>query len=109
MVGFLKFVVVAALFGATHAHGYNLGGVSCAAAPSNFNAYCIDAVPFDGYRNAVGNPANFGAGGTVPVAVTITPMSTFGPGDLAGLNGLVIPWWADVDGAPHAANIVNFS
>ena len=108
MVRFLNFVVVAALFGATHAQGYNLGGVSCAAAPSNFNAYCIDAVAFDGYRNAVANPVNFGAGGTVPVAVTITPVSTFAPGDLAALNGLLVPWWADGEAAPHAANIAAF-
>lgn len=107
-MNFLKFVVVAALFGASHAHGYKLGGVSCAAAPQNSNTYCIDSFAFADYRNAVADPGNFGAGGTVPVAVTITAVSSFAPGDLAALDGLVVPWWGDLDAAPHAANVVDF-
>ena len=101
-------ILVTTLFTTTLVHGYNLGGVSCAAAPQNFNFYCTDGLGLAGYVSAVTNPTYFGPGGTVPVAVTVTPLSSFTPAALTGVNGIVIPWWADLDAAPHAANVVNF-
>ena len=101
-------IFVASLFTTTLVHGYNLGGVSCAAAPQNFSTYCIDGFGFTQYVSAVTNPVNFGPGGTVPVAVTVTPLSSFTPAALAGVNGIVVPWWADSDATAHVANVVSF-
>ncbi len=98
--------VAATAFGACGARAqtpatYTLGGVSCAAAPSNFSFYCFDGTGFVGYREALATPANFGPAGTVPTQVTTVAVSAFSAGDLADIDGLVIPWWSTGDAAPH--------
>ncbi len=84
---------------------YTLGGVSCAAATANGSFYCFDGSGFVSYREALAIPANFGPGGTVPVAVTTVAVSAFTAADLAGIDGLLIPWWSTVE-AGARANLV---
>ena len=102
--------VAAIAFGARDARAqapasYVLGGVSCAAAPNNFGFYCFDGNGFGGYRTALSTPTNFGPGGTLPTVVTTVAVSAFSATDLAGIDGLVIPWWATTDAAPHVAAV----
>ena len=80
---------------------YTLGGVGCGAAPLNFDAYCFGSFAFQGFQTAVSNPANFGPSGTVSVSVATTALNTFSDTDLTGINGLLVPWWNDLD-APAA-------
>lgn len=105
-----RLVLVAAMaataFGARGARAqtpatYTLGGVSCAAAPSNGPFYCFDGSGFVGYRAALATPANFGPSGTVATQVTTVAVSAFSAADLADIDGLVIPWWSAGDAAPH--------
>ncbi len=87
---------------------YTLGGVSCAAAPANFGFYCFDGGGFIDYRAAVQTAANFGAGGVVPTAVTTVAVSAFTAADLAGIDGLVIPWWSTADAGANAGAVRDF-
>ena len=106
-------VVATAAFGARSARAqapatYTLGGVSCAAAPAGFGVYCMDGFGLTAYREALATPANFGAGGTVPVGVTTVAVSAFSAADLSGVDGLLIPWWAAVDAAPHVTAVKDY-
>lgn len=87
---------------------YTLGGVSCAAAPANFGFYCFDGFGFGGYLEALAAPGNFGPTGTVPTQVTTRAVSAFSPADLADIDGLVVPWWATADAAPHVPAVTDY-
>jgi hypothetical protein len=87
---------------------YTLGGVSCSVAPANFDFYCMEGLALAGYREALAGPANFGPAGTVPTVVTTVAVSAFAAGDLAGVDGLLIPWWAATDAAPHVNAVKDY-
>ena len=87
---------------------YTLGGISCAAAPNNFNFYCFGGFGFTPFESAVMDPANFGPAGTVPVTVTTKALSSFSATDLGGVNGIVVPWWFEGDAGANAALVKAF-
>jgi hypothetical protein len=113
-IRFVSFALVAAVaLGAREGRAqapttYTLGGVSCAAAPLNFDFYCFDGGGLVGYRAALASAANFGPGGAVPVSVTTVAVSSFTPGDLSDIDGLLIPWWAAPDAAPHVNAVKDY-
>ena len=100
--------LAASALGAAAPPTYVLGGVSCAAAPSNFNVYCVDGFGFVPFQAAILDTAKFGPSGTVPVTITTTALTAFAPADLSGVNGIVIPWWADGDAGANAASVTGF-
>ena len=55
------------------------------------------------YRNAIADSARFGAGATVPVAITTLDLAAIDDAlDLAAADGFVAPFWNDLD-MPNAA------
>jgi hypothetical protein len=106
--GAAAIVLAASGLAATAPAPYVLGGVGCAAAPTNGSFYCFDGFGFNPFQAAVLDSSKFGPSGTVPVTVTTTALTTFAAGDLSGVNGIVIPWWFDGDAGANAASVKSF-
>ena len=100
-------IAATAVLGASAANAYDLGGVGCATAPSSAPFYCYGGGALLPFRAAVADPANFGPAGVVSTAIVTTEVNAF-PAGLAGINGLVVPWWSDGDAASHVASVTAF-
>jgi len=60
-------------------------------------------------RAAVTDPGNFGPGGVVPVGINAANMAAVNAGTLAGLDGFISTWWADIDTpAATAQSVIDF-
>lgn len=74
----------------------------------NTNGWSLDSANMSDFNGAITNPANFGPSGTVTTAITVTDFSasTLTPANLAGVNGLIVPWWANTESAVYQADIL---
>ena len=91
-----------------HAGAFTLGGPDCSIAAGS-GIWCWGGSVLSGFRGALGNAANFGAGGTVPQAVSTVDLNAANfAATLPTLDGFIVPWWTAADAAPYSAAVTNY-
>jgi hypothetical protein len=58
------------------------------------------------FKTALADQDNFGPGGTVDTALTLTTLNTIDATSLAGVDILVLPWWHDADSTPEQVSAI---
>lgn len=66
----------------------------------NSDGWALASPNMEGFRNAISNPANFGADAIVNVPISVLHLSEVTPGSLVGLDGFLSPWWSNTQSAP---------
>lgn len=90
---------------AVHAATYSIATSSCSI---NTDGWCLGGSNMTGFTGAITNPSNFGAGGVVPTAVTLTQLNSVTAATLAGSNAFISSWWSDGESASSVTAVVNF-
>lgn len=73
----------------------------------NSDTWSLDSSNMSGFRAAITNAAYFGTGGTVARSVTVTNLNAISPTVLAGVNGLMVPWWNNSQSAAYQTMVIN--
>lgn len=73
----------------------------------NSDGWALTASTMTGVYGAITSSANFGPGAIDTRSVSVTNLSSITSGTLAGINGLMVPWWNNSQSAPYQSAVIS--